>query len=135
MRNFVILILLSFTSACAQHRVQSAQTLLADQEVRFAFGSAKINGEGKAVLKNGIEFLKVDLNKAVIIEGHTDKVGSDKSNLDLGDKRARAVKAFLIACGIEGERITTVTYGESEPKKQLNNYRENRRALLKDLAK
>ena len=50
------------------------------------------------------------------LEGHTDNVGNDANNMDLSDRRAKAVRAYLGAKGISTERITAVGYGETRPK-------------------
>ena len=51
----------------------------------------------------------------VLIEGHTDNVGSDELNLTLSQKRADSLKEALTGKGIAGERITTVGYGKKFP--------------------
>ena len=52
----------------------------------------------------------------LVLEGHTDSVGSDKYNMSLSDRRAKAVKAKLVAdYGIPAERVSAVGYGESRP--------------------
>jgi len=49
------------------------------------------------------------------IEGHTDNVGSDSTNLDLSLRRARAVRAFLIQAGVKAERLEANGFGETKP--------------------
>lgn len=132
---FILICMIILMSACGHPRTHSSQNILSDKEIRFAFGSSRINSKSRLSLQENIDLLKQDQEKSVIVEGHTDRIGSMKTNLDLGDKRARAVKAFLIACGIDSDRILTVTYGESQPKQSVYHYSENRRALIKDLAK
>ena len=51
----------------------------------------------------------------LIVNGHTDNVGTDESNLSLSRKRAAAIKTYLEEHGIDGERITTEGFGESQP--------------------
>jgi OOP family OmpA-OmpF porin len=50
-----------------------------------------------------------------VIDGHTDNVGSDAYNLDLSQRRAEAVRAFLVQNGIRGTRVTAQGQGESSP--------------------
>lgn len=51
----------------------------------------------------------------ILIEGHTDNIGSDRSNLILSDKRAKAVKDYLVRKGVEPNRISTKGFGKSKP--------------------
>ena len=67
------------------------------------------------------------------IEGHTCNIGTAEYNLALGDRRANAVKDYLVSRGIGAERLRTISYGEERPK--YDNSREetrrlNRRAAL-----
>jgi peptidoglycan-associated lipoprotein len=51
----------------------------------------------------------------VLIEGHCDERGTDADNLALGERRANAVREYLVERGIAAERITVISYGESRP--------------------
>ena len=51
----------------------------------------------------------------ILIEGHTDNTGAEDYNQDLSEKRADAVKRFLIAQGVDPTRLTAVGYGEEQP--------------------
>jgi outer membrane protein OmpA-like peptidoglycan-associated protein len=67
------------------------------------------------------------------IEGHTCNIGTAEYNLALGERRAQAVRDYLVSRGIDAERLRTVSYGEERPKH--DNAREetrrlNRRAAL-----
>lgn len=69
----------------------------------------------------------------ILIEGHTDDVGSDKSNQKLSEKRAEEVKAYLVSKGVKEEQIVTVGFGESKPVNSNENKEErqlNRRAVV-----
>ena len=67
----------------------------------------------------------------VVITGYTDRIGSDKYNLELSQKRADAVKAYLVSKGIDGSRLTTVGKGKADPVVQCDN--KNRAELIKCL--
>jgi peptidoglycan-associated lipoprotein len=72
--------------------------------------------------------LKNDGIASIKIDGHTDSVGSDEYNFALGLKRANAVKNILIGQGIETEKLSIVSYGESSPISKKDS--ENRRVDL-----
>jgi peptidoglycan-associated lipoprotein len=72
----------------------------------------------------------------VSIEGHCDDRGSDEYNLALGERRARAVRNFLVSLGVSPERMETISYGEEmpvNPKKTETAWAMNRRAEFKQL--
>ncbi|MDD3721759.1 MAG: OmpA family protein [Lutibacter sp.] len=71
--------------------------------------------ESYAVLQPMTTILKEYPDADFIIEGHTDSVGSDKSNQLLSERRANAVKDYFIANGINADRLTTKAFGESKP--------------------
>lgn len=81
----------------------------------FDFDRAVIKPEGKVKL----DALIVQINKitleVVIAVGHTDSVGTDAYNNKLGERRAQAVKAYLISRGVERNRVYTESKGESRP--------------------
>jgi outer membrane protein OmpA-like peptidoglycan-associated protein len=83
-------------------------------KVSFKFDSDVVSPQYDKILERGLAYLKTYSKAVLILEGHTDAVGSDIYNRDLGDKRARAVKAYLLANGIDPERLITVSYGESK---------------------
>ena len=61
------------------------------------------------------EFLKKYSTRNVLIEGHTDSIGTETYNLGLSQRRADAVKTALIVRGINPDRLTSTGYGESRP--------------------
>ena len=68
------------------------------------------------MLKEIASTLKQHTDLKILVEGHTDNVGSAASNLSLSDARAAAVKAALVAdFGIDGARITTKGFGDTKP--------------------
>jgi outer membrane protein OmpA-like peptidoglycan-associated protein len=84
--------------------------------ILFATGQADLQPESRAVLKEIAATLKQHAELKVLIEGHTDNVGSAASNLSLSDARAAAVKTVLVSeYGIDGGRITTKGMGDTKP--------------------
>lgn len=84
-------------------------------DVLFATGKADLSTDANRNIDKLVDFLQKHPNRNVLIEGHTDSVGSDEFNLSLSQRRAGAVKEQLVAKGIAEERITTKGYGKKYP--------------------
>ncbi len=85
------------------------------QTVYFAFNSSKISGDARMRLEANAALLKAIKAVEVQVAGHADERGSVQYNLALGQKRAAAVRNLLISLGVDGSRITTVSYGKERP--------------------
>ena len=85
------------------------------EDIYFKKGSYRLQPEARSILKRKAEFLKKYPEIAVIIEGHTDERGSRETNIAFGDRRAGAVKSFLIREGIERYRLIPVSFGKERP--------------------
>jgi outer membrane protein OmpA-like peptidoglycan-associated protein len=86
------------------------------QGILFATGKADVQPESRPVLKEIASTLKQHPELKILIEGHTDNVGSSASNLTLSDARAAAVKTTLVSdFGVDGARITTKGLGDTKP--------------------
>jgi len=84
--------------------------------ILFATGKADVQPESRPVLKEIASTLKQHADLKILIEGHTDNVGSSASNLALSDARAAAVKSTLVSTfGVDGSRITTKGLGDTKP--------------------
>lgn len=83
--------------------------------IEFAFGSAKIIGNGKKILKRVSQILDKYETYDVVVEGHTDDLGKEDYNLRLSESRARAVYNYLIQNGVDKERLTFRGMGETMP--------------------
>lgn len=80
--------------------------------VHFAFDSFSLNDEAKAILDAQVERLKTMPDVNVVIAGHTDERGTPEYNIALGQRRADAVKNYLMEKGIKN--ISTISYGEEQ---------------------
>lgn len=80
----------------------------------FDFDKSVIKPEGRARLNDFVKQLQTVKYDAVIVIGHTDSIGSDAYNMRLGQRRAEAVKAYLISQGVRN-RIDASSRGEREP--------------------
>lgn len=83
--------------------------------VNFATASATLKAAAHDTLRSVASSMKADDDLEVEVQGHTDSVGPDDKNEKLSEKRADAVKAFLVKEGIDDDRLSTKGYGESEP--------------------
>jgi peptidoglycan-associated lipoprotein len=103
------------------------------EDVHFDFDRYTLRPEATRVLDEAVAALREDPTLRVTIEGHTCNIGTAEYNLALGDRRANAVKEYLVSRGVGTDRLQTVSYGEERPK--YDNAREetrrlNRRAAL-----
>jgi len=88
------------------------------QEVKdayFDFNKADIRADAREALGKTAEFLRAHPQIKATIEGHCDERGSTEYNLVLGDRRAAAVKNYLVQLGISADRLNTVSYGKEKP--------------------
>jgi peptidoglycan-associated lipoprotein len=83
--------------------------------VHFDFDKYDIRPADRAVLAAHAEWLKQHPAVKVMIEGHCDERGTVEYNLALGDKRATAVRRYLIDLGINPDRLSWVSYGKERP--------------------
>ena len=92
------------------------QTTPMTLRLEFDSGEARVLPEFAEELNSASEFIKAHPNSRILIEGHTDSVGSASSNLALSQARAQSVRDYLIAnFGIEGRKIEAKGYGEERP--------------------
>jgi peptidoglycan-associated lipoprotein len=103
------------------------------EDVYFDFDRYSLRPEATRVLDEAIVALRENATLRVEIEGHTCNIGTAEYNLALGDRRANAVKDYLVSRGVTADRLRTISYGEERPK--YDNSREetrrlNRRAAL-----
>lgn len=103
------------------------ETVLTDDKVKFGFDTADLSPEGQAAIDEFAEQLKSqNKNVYVEIQGHTDSVGSEKYNEELGLLRAEAVRRYLNQKhGFPLHRINVISYGETASVAD-NNTREGR---------
>jgi outer membrane protein OmpA-like peptidoglycan-associated protein len=83
--------------------------------VLFEADRAELNAEGRSRVKDIAASLTANRSVMVVLEGHTDDIGSEESNHKLGLKRALAVQAELSAQGVAAERLSAVSFGETRP--------------------
>jgi peptidoglycan-associated lipoprotein len=84
-------------------------------DVYFDFDRYEIEDSAKPVLREIATWLINNSDGSVLIEGHCDDRGTNEYNLALGDRRASAVKNFLISSGVSAMKTETVSFGEEKP--------------------
>ena len=100
--------------------------------VLFSIDQSDIDQSGRDILLAQVDWLKVNSDYKIIIEGHADERGTREYNLALGARRANSAREFLVSRGIESSRIKTVSFGKERPAELCSNescYSENRRAV------
>jgi len=83
--------------------------------VLFAVDSADLDEGGRTVASANAEIMKKNPSWVITIEGHCDERGTAEYNLALGERRAIAVKTFLVSLGISPDRVRTISYGKEFP--------------------
>lgn len=104
-----------------------------NMDIAFDYDSSAILDSEISVLEAKADWLKANPGATIKIEGHCDERGTTEYNLALGDRRAARVKSFLEDLGIDGTRMSTVSYGEENPVALGHNeaaWSKNRRAHL-----
>jgi len=85
------------------------------QVIHFAFDRYDLNPEARQILTRKAEILKQNPTVKLVIEGHTDEVGTAEYNLALGERRARAAADYLANLGVNAANLSTVSYGKERP--------------------
>jgi peptidoglycan-associated lipoprotein len=83
--------------------------------VQFDFNASDLRPDGRAVLDALAKCLVKNADWKITVEGHCDDRGTPEYNLSLGESRAKSVKKYLTALGVDGARVRVVTYGEEKP--------------------
>ncbi len=104
---------------------------LAKERVQFDLDSATIKNSEKPKLDRVAKYLNSNNGNDLIIEGHCDERGTEGYNLSLGEKRALALREYLIdTAKIPADRVETISYGETKPIEPLHSedsFSKNRR--------
>jgi peptidoglycan-associated lipoprotein len=93
----------------------AAAQMFMNEDVYFDFDSSALGVAAKDVLSQKAEWLRMNPDASVIIEGHCDERGTNAYNIALGDRRAVSTKVFLLNLGIDANQLSTISYGEERP--------------------
>lgn len=83
--------------------------------IYFGYDSYDLSSTSLATLQSNAEFLKTYTEHDVVVEGHCDERGTIEYNLALGEKRASAVREYLVGLGVDRNRVRIITFGEERP--------------------
>ncbi len=100
--------------------------------VFFGYDSSDLDSDALELLQDQVAWLKQNSNVSITVEGHCDERGTREYNLALGEKRAQAVKNYLIGLGISPDRVSTISYGKERPAVVGSNdgaWAQNRRSV------
>lgn len=103
------------------------------RNVNFDFDKYDLRPDSREILADHARVLQDNPQVKLSIEGHCDERGTIEYNLSLGDRRANAVKSYLINYGINHDRFSTISYGKERPLDRRSNeeaWAQNRRAAF-----
>lgn len=112
---------------------QAASAAAGLRDVFFGYDSWTISDDQRQALNRDADWMKSNSSAMVKVEGHCDERGTTAYNLVLGEKRAKAVRNYLVELGISANRLSVVSYGK-EPPSCMDHaescYQQNRRGHL-----
>ena len=123
-------------AATASIKSGSQEDLVVNVGDRVFFGLDQFNisKDASATLDKQAAWLKVNGEVTIRVEGHCDERGTREYNLALGERRANAVNDYLVAKGVNPDRIVTISWGKEKPVANGSNegaWRQNRRGVTR----
>ncbi|WP_212112536.1 peptidoglycan-associated lipoprotein Pal [Bartonella queenslandensis] len=107
-------------------------TVNVGDRVFFSLDSSSLDAEAERILTRQAEWLLHYPYYSIMIEGHADERGTREYNLALGQRRAVAVRNYLVSLGVSEQRIQTISYGKERPVAvcdDISCWNQNRRAV------
>ena len=105
----------SSASSSAADKTPAEKLAQVGDTVNFDFDSAELTVSARSTLNRQAAFLNLNPDLMIVIEGHADERGTREYNLALGERRATAVRDYLVAKGINSARVRTVSFGKERP--------------------
>ncbi|MEO0275183.1 MAG: OmpA family protein [candidate division WOR-3 bacterium] len=150
MKKYIVVGMVIMTLMCAKRKTVKVETPMEElpkppeevkeevpqrpplvlETIHFDFDKYDIRPQDAEILKRNAEILKAYPEVNVIIEGHTCDIGTEEYNMGLGERRAKSARDYLVKLGIDPNRLSIISYGETrliDP----NNKPINRRAEFK----
>jgi peptidoglycan-associated lipoprotein len=101
--------------------------------VFFGYDEFDLTAQARTTIEHQAQWLKTYPSVTVMVEGHCDERGTREYNLALGEKRATAVRNYLVANGVDPSRVQTISYGKERPAvlgSDETSWAQNRRGVL-----
>ena len=101
--------------------------------IYFDFDSDAVRADARPIIESHADYLLNNPAAAILLEGHTDELGTREYNIGLGERRGNAVRRVLLASGVDPQQIEVVSYGEERPAAAGQDefaYAENRRVEI-----
>ena len=120
------------TTTTVQPGSQEDLVLNVGDRVFFGFDKYDLSDEAQGTLQRQAAWLKANPTVTLLIEGNADERGTREYNLALGERRATAVKNYLVTLGISANRLSTISYGKERPVALGHNeaaWAQNRRSV------
>ena len=96
-------------------RAEQAAAAAGLKDIYFAYDSFTISEEGRMVLGHNAEWMQANPEAQLKIEGHCDERGTSAYNLVLGEKRAKAIRNYLVELGVTPNHLSVVSFGKERP--------------------
>lgn len=119
--------------ALNEGQIETIKEVEVQDRVFFDYNSSSVGSEAAKILDVQAAWLKDSPQIKISIEGHCDERGTREYNIALGEKRAMAVKNYLIKAGIDASRMQTISYGKEHPAyfgSTEDVFAKNRRAVV-----
>ena len=115
-----MLLLAGCSSSSGKHGgANNSQIMEFEKEVGdrvfFSYDSSSLSHEAQQTMMRQAKWLKAHPSFNMTVEGHCDERGTREYNIALGEKRAHAVKSFLMHHGVDSNRVETISYGKERP--------------------
>ena len=121
------------SSSADQPATPSDDSALNPETVYFAFDSSNLDDSTQSKLNKLSDALSKNKAGKLEVAGHTDERGTIEYNLALGQRRANAVKGYIVNLGVEDARVSTISYGKERPVAEGHeegSWSKNRRAEI-----
>ncbi len=121
------------TPAGARAGTQEDLVVNVGDRIFFALDSHQLRPDARATLEKQSQWLRQNPSVTVTVEGHADERGTREYNLALGERRASAARDYLVALGINGNRVNTVSLGKErpvDPRSIKEAWAKNRRGVM-----
>lgn len=96
-------------------REPSSDEKLVLKNIYFDYDKSSIKPEYQKLLEGIAQWMSRNPTKQILVEGHCDERGTDEYNLALGERRALAVRRYLVGLGVLVDHLHTISYGEEKP--------------------